>query len=191
MSKSLFAKTIIDKVNAAIGRMGNEYSENTPTLAMEALAQGITEYLIQNTQVTVQYTGVIPSTPPVPDPIVVDTFTIVGSCAPTGPSNSFDEWIRQLETNIINGFQLAPSGSLGVVFAQMPFLMPGILTIRDHLTAVHDVSDEDAQYKVWEVICGDIMDWINTIAINVTPGAASRPTGPSTGTAIITKITLT
>lgn len=191
MSKSLFASTIIDKLNAAIGRMGNSYSEGTAFSAMDALAQGITEYIIQNTQVVIQYTGVIPAVSPIPDPVVVDTFSVVGKCEPTGPSDSFNDWVRQLETNIINGFQLASSGSAGVVFAQKPFLNPGILTIRDHLTSVHDVSDENAQYKVWEVICGDIMDWINTIAMNVTPSAATRPAAPSAGTAVITKITIT
>ena len=191
MSKSLFASTIIDKLNAAIGRMGNSYSEGTAFSAMDALAQGITEYLIQNTIVTVQYTGVIPAVAPVPDPVTTDTFKIVGQCAPTGPSNHFNEWIRQLEANIIAGFQLAPSGELGVVFAQKPFLTPGIITLREQLTAIHDVLDEDPQYKVWEVICGGIMDWINTIAMNPASSAASRPSAPSSGTAVITKITIT
>lgn len=191
MSKELFASTIIDKMSAAIGRMGESYTEATSSLAMNALAQGITEYLVQNTQVVVQYTGVIASTPPVPDPVIADTFTIIGTCAPTGPSNSFDDWIRQIESNIISGFQLSPSGSMGIIFAQKPFLMPGISVTRDQLTAAYDINDEDPQYKVWEIICGSIMDWINGIAMNITPSAATRPTGPSTGTAVITKITLT
>lgn len=190
MSKSLFASTIIDKVNAAIGRDGVSYSEGSAFSAMEAVAQGITEYLIQNTVVTIQYTGIIPAASPLPDPVAVDTFSIVGSCAPTGPSDHFDDWIRKIEQNIITGFQLAPSGTLGVVFSQMPFLNIGVSTTRLKLTEVHDVLDEDPQHKIWEIICGDIMDWINNIAINTTPSAASRPLGPSAGTAVITKITI-
>lgn len=191
MSASLFASTIIDKVNAAIGRVGQNYTESSVYTAMEAVAQGITEYIIQNTTVTVQYTGMVQVAVPYPDPVVADTFTVVGNCAPTGPSDHFDDWIRKIETNIITGFDLTPSGTAGITFAQKPFLVPGIPTLRSQLTAAYDISDEDPQHKVWEIICGGIMDWINGIAMNVTPGAATRPLGPSVGTAVITKITIT
>ncbi len=191
MSKSAFAQTIISKLKSSIGTSGKDYSAGSASAAMSAVAAGITEYLIANTTVMVAYVGIIPGTPPVPDPLVTDTFKIIGSCAPTGPSNSFDSWIRQIESNIIAGFQLAPKGNAGLVFAQMPFAIPGIVTTQANLTATHDVSDEDPQQKVWEVVCGGIMDWINSLAMNVTPGAATHPTAPSTGTATITKITIT
>lgn len=157
---------------------------------MTAVANGITEYLIANTTVIVAYSGIIPGTPPAPDPTVTDSFQIVGSCAPTGPSDSFDAWIRQIETNIISGFSLAPAGQAKVVFAQTPFLSPGISTAQSLLKANHDVSDENPQQKIWEIICGGIMDWINGPAINPTPGPATHPTVGSTGTANITKITI-
>ena len=157
---------------------------------MNAVAQGITEYLIQNTKVTIQYTGVVQSATPYPDPVVTDTFKIVGTCAPTGPSNSFDDWIKQIETNIISGFQLAPSGNGGIMFAQKPFLNAGISVTQAQLAAAHDINDEDPQHKIWEIICGGIIDWINGIAINVTPSSASRPSGPSVGTASIAKIVI-
>ena len=191
MSKSLFASTIINKINAAIGRVGFDYSESSAFSAMNAVAQGITEYLIQNTIVTVQYTGIVQTTYPYPDPVISDTFKIVGNCAPTSPSDSFDTWIKQIEANIITGFQLAPSGNIGVIFTQNPFINTGIKTMRDHLTSIHNVLDEDPQHKVWEIICGDIMDWINGIAKNTISGSASRPSGRSVGTATITKITIT
>lgn len=191
MSKSAFAATIIDKINAAIGREGQNYSEGSAFSAMEAVAQGITEYLIQNTTVTIQYSGTIQSSKPSPDPVVADTFSIVGSCSPTGPSQHFDDWIKQIESNIIAGFQLAPMGNAGVVFPQKPFLNIGIDTIREQLTAAHDVLDEDPQHKIWEMVCGGIMDWINGIAINSVPGAATRPSAPSAGTASIVNITIT
>lgn len=191
MSKSSFASTIIDKINAAIGREGQNYSEGSAYSAMNAVAQGITEYLIQNTTVFVQYTGIVQTLYPYPDPVVADTFNIVGSCAPTGPSQHFDDWIKQIEENIIAGFQLAPTGNAGVMFSQKPFLNTGMPTIREQLAAIHDVLDEDPQHKVWEIVCGGIMDWINNIAMNSAPGAATRPSAPSVGTAAITKITIT
>lgn len=188
MSKSAFAQTIISKLKAAIGVDGGSYSTSTATSAMTAVANGITEYLIANTTVTIAYAGIIPGTPPTPDPLVIDSFKITGTCAPTGPSNSFDVWIKQVEANIIAGFSLAPKGTAGVAFAQKPFLNPGIATVQSMLKANHDVSDENPQQKIWEMICGGIMDWINSSAMNPAPGAATHQPPGSSGTANITKI---
>jgi hypothetical protein len=191
MSKTAFAQTIISKLKAAIGTDGGSYTSGSALSAMAAVAQGITEYLIANTTVTIAYAGIVSATVPYPDPIIVDTFKIIGTCAPPSPANSFDSWIKQIETNIIIGFQLAPSGNAGVVFTQKPFLNIGIKTMQENLKSVHDVSDKDPQLKVWEVVCGGIMDWINSVALNSIAGPASRPTAPSVGTASITKITIT
>lgn len=191
MSKTAFAQTIISKLKAAIGTDGGSYTSESALSAMAAVAQGITEYLIANTTVTIAYAGIVSATVPYPDPIIVDTFKIIGTCAPPSPANSFDSWIKQIETNIIIGFQLAPSGNAGVVFTQKPFLNIGIKTMQENLKSVHDVSDKDPQLKVWEVVCGGIMDWINSVALNSIAGPASRPTAPSVGTASITKITIT
>lgn len=191
MSKTTFAQTIIGKLKAAISTDGLSYTSGSATSAMSAVAQGITEYLIANTTVTISYAGVVAAVPPYPDPVVIDTFKIIGNCAPPSPSDSFDSWIRQIESNIIAGFQLAPMGNAGIVFAQKPFLNIGIATSQGDLKAIHDVSDKDPQLNVWEIVCGGIMDWINGIAMNSIPGSASRPTAPSTGVASITKITIT
>lgn len=190
MSKSAFAQTIIAKLAASIGKDGSNWGASHATTAMTAVAQGITEYLIANTTVMITYAGIVSATIPYPDPVVTDTFKIVGSCAPTGPSNSFDSWIKQIEANIIAGFQLAPLGNAGISFVQKPFLNPGIATTQAMLKSTHDINDKDPQQKVWEVVCGGIMDWINTLAMNVTPGFAARATAPSSGTASITKITI-
>ena len=188
MSKTAFAQSIIAKLKGTIGVSGNDFNAGSASIAMTAVASAITEYIIANTKVTISYTGIVASTYPYPDPIITDTFTVIGTCAPTGPSNSFDDWIRQIEANIIAGFQLAPKGNAGIVFAQKPFLSPGIITSQANLKATHDVNDNDPQLKVWEVVCDGILNWINATAMNPAPGPASRPTGPSTGTATITKI---
>lgn len=191
MSKQAFAQSIISKLAGAIGTDGSSFTTGSASIAMTTVATAITEYIIANTTVTVAYVGTLTSTPPAPDPVTTDTFQIIGTCAPTGPSNSFDDWIRQIEANIIAGFQLAPLGTAGVAFVQKPFLNPGVPTTQSMLKAIHDISDENPQQKVWEVVCGGIMDWINGIAMNTTPGPAARTSGPSTGTATITKITIT
>lgn len=191
MSKSAFAQAIISKLKGAIGTDGQSYTTGSASSAMAAVAQGITEYLIANTKVMIAYVGIIPGTPPSPDPTVTDTFQIVGSCAPPGPSNSFDSWTKEIESNIIAGFQLASAGQAGVVFAQKPFAVPGITTTQSDLKSTHDVSDKDPQQKVWEVVCGGIMDWINGSAMNTASGGATHPPAGSSGTASITKITIT
>lgn len=191
MSKAAFAQAIIAKLKGSIGTDGLSYNNGSATSAMAAVAAGITEYIIANTTVMISYSGIMTTYPFPVDPVVTDSFKIIGSCAPPGPSNGFDSWIKQIETNIIAGFQLAPTGNAGVSFPTKPFLNPGISTVQANLKSTHDVGDKDPQQKVWEVVCGGIMDWINGIAKNALPGAASRATGPSTGTASITKITIT
>lgn len=178
-------------MKAAIGTDGSGYSSGTANAAMTAVAQAITEYLIANTKVMVSYVGIIPGEPPTPDPVVTDTFQIVGTCAPPGPSNSFDAWLLQIQTNIVAGFMLAPLGQAGIAFVQKPFFAPGVTTTQVNLKNAHDVGDKDPQQKIWEIICDGIMQWINTSAINPAPGAAERSTVSSTGTATITKITIT
>ena len=191
MSKSAFASAIINKMKGAIGTDGLSYSGGTTSAAMSAVAQAITEYLIANTTVTVAYVGIIPGTPPTPDPVTIDTFKIIGACAPPAPSNSFDAWLLQLQNNIIAGFQLAPVGNTGVVFPMKPFLAPGVTTNQMSLKSAHSVGDTDPQQKIWEIVCDGIIQWINGTAMNPAPGAGTRPTGPSSGIANITKITLT
>lgn len=191
MSKSAFAQTIISKLKGAIGTDGGSYSSGSASSAMAAVASGITEYLIANTTVTITYQGIIPGTPPTNDPVTTDSFQITGTCAPTGPSNNFDAWIKQIETNIIAGFALATLGKAGVAFPQKPFLSPGITTTQSLLKANHDVSDSNPQQKIWEIVCGGIMDWINGPAMNTTPGSATHQSAGSAGTASITKISIT
>ena len=190
MSKSAFAQTIIGKMKSAIGTDGQSFSENSATAAMQAVADGITEYLVANTVVSISYKGLIPGTPPVTDPVVSDTFKIIGSCATTGPANSFDDWIKKIEANIIAGFSLAAKGDNGVVFAQTPFAINGIKTTQSALKSAHSVDDKNPQQKIWEIICDGIIKWINSTAKNKLPGSASNPTASSTGTANIVKITL-
>lgn len=191
MSKANFAKTIISKLKDSIGTDGGSFTSGSATQAMTAVAEGITEYLIDHTKVTVSYAGVIPGTPPVNDPLTSDTFKITGKCAPTGPSNSFDAWIKLIETNIIAGFSLATTGEKGLAFPAKPFLTPGITTTQSNLKSTHKVDDEDPQQKVWEVVCGGIMDWINNTAKNPTPGTGSNSATQSKGTAKITAIKIT
>lgn len=192
MSKQVFANAIISKLKEAINTDGQSFNNGTATAAMTAVAAAITEYLIANTTVTVSYTGIIPGSPPTPDPLVIDTFKIVGNCAPPSPANTFDIWFSELEKNIIAGFALAPAGTGGVVFPTKPFITPIITITQDTLKAAHNIGDEDCQQKIWQIVCDEIIKWVNNIgAANVVPNAATHPSAGSAGEAVITKITLT
>lgn len=190
MSKEAFASTIINKMRSAIGTDGQSFSVGTAAASMAAAAQAITEYLLSNTRVSIAYMGIIPSFPPMPDPVVSDVFQVVGVCAPPSPSPSFDAWMMQLQMNIISGFMLSPAGSAGVVFAQKPFLTPGVMVNQAMIQSSFDINDKNPQQKIWEIICDGIINWINTTAMNPAPGAAAHPLAGSTGVANITKIIL-
>lgn len=190
MSKSAFAQTIISKLDSTIGKDGMQYTTDFAPIAMQAVANGITEYLIANTEVTVAYSGMLTTTPPSPDPITQDTFKITGECEVPSPSDSFDSWIKEIESKIISGFTLETQGQQGLQFPVQPFAVVGLPTIQEDLKAAHDISDDNPQQKVWEVVCAGIMDWLNNTALNPISGNATRPSGPSTGTAQITKISI-
>ena len=190
MGKSAFASSIITKLRNAIGNDGRTFSSGTPAVAMAAFAEAITEYLIENTVVTVTYNGIITATGD-PDPVTSDTFRIVGTCAPPVGVTKFDAWISKLQDNIMNGFTLAPVGSAGVVFATMPFISKSMVMPQSLLKAVHDPSDTNPQQKIWEIICQAIIDWIGDDAMGrPVEGEATNPTAASAGRAVITDITI-
>lgn len=192
MSKADFAKTIIKKLKDSIGTDGQKYKSSSATSAMAAVAEGITDYLKENTKVMISYTGVIPGVPPVTDPVVADTLKITGACAPPSASNSFETWLLAIQTNIVAGFVLDPEGGeAGVIFPTVPFLAPGVTTTQANLKSAHKVDDTDPQQKIWEIVCGGIMDWINGSAMNTVPGAATNSNSGSAGMGTITKIIIT
>lgn len=186
MSKSAFASLIISKMNSAIARDGQGYSSGTPNVANAAVADAVTTYIIANTTVMIAYKGIMKATPHPADPVVVDTFKVVGTCAPpTG--TDFGSWIKSLQNNIVSGFSLAPSGAAGVVFPCKP-IQTGNLTISlGDLTNIHTGNDTNPQTPVWEHICEKLLDWLNNPGtVNKTSGVASRPV--SDGTANCTSI---
>lgn len=190
MGWEALSNTIINKINEAIGKDGSQYNNNTAYSAMSAVSNAITEYLIANTTVYISYTGVLSNATAGPDPVINDTFKIIGKCAPTPPANNFDDWIVKLQSNIISGFTLAPIGAAGVVFQKNPFINKGIGITQTKLKLLHNVNDTDPANKIWGIISQAIISWINNTAIDTTSGTATRPSAPSAGTATILEISL-
>lgn len=188
MSKTVFAELIIAKMKDALGTCGADYTYDTPAIAMKAIADAITEYLLANTTVTISYAGIKTIPAYEPDPIVTDTYDIAGQCAPPPVCRNFDTWIRHIESNILAGFKLGPIGKIGVLFSAIPFTIPGMKITQADIFALCSNPGMDIQLRVWEAICDDILNWLNNIAMNTTPGPATRAAWPSSGTSAITKI---
>lgn len=191
MSKTEFASAIIGQLQQAIGTDGSRYGSSVTASSMNAVGNAITSYLIAHTTVTVSYSGIIPGAPPQPDPLITDTFRIVGSCVLPSTNDSFDSWLLKIGSAISAGFSLAPQGNAGLVFVQKPFLNLSIPLTQSRLKSEHNPQDKSPQQKIWEIVCDSVMNWCSAVAPNKVAGAATHPSVASTGTASITQIVIT
>lgn len=194
MPADLLADSIISELQNELGTGGDSYSESTPTVANKAIAKAITDYLKQNTTITVSYVGVIPTVPPVPDPLVTDVFKIIGECAPVPVATNFDTWLIQLATNIQTGFQLQTNGVAALVCGTPTLCFMGITPFIGNqitlgLKELHKSNSDNPQKAVWTAICDVIWTWLNTMVVP-TPFLCTNPLTGSTGTGMIAKITV-
>lgn len=162
MPADKFAEAIISEMKSAIGQGGESFDNSTPIKANQAIAKAITDYLTENTKIVVSYSGVITSTG-LPDPLVVDTLSIVGTCKPPGTASNFETWILELGLNIQNGFLLS-NGTAGIVPAPSPcFVGSPLVILGEELKQLHinNLDSEDLQKLIWEFICNKIIAWLN------------------------------
>lgn len=186
MSKQSFASLIVSKIKSAVGNDGSKFTSSTPMQINTAISLACQEYIIDNTKISVSYTGVIPGTPPVPD-ITTDMEKVMGTVAPIS-GNNFSSWILSLETNIISGLFIAPGTALVTPLAPTPAFMKGLSISQSDLYSATGDENKDAQRIAWETICDKIIMWINS-----TPNAGlSYPSShvASTGTSTIIKTTI-
>ena len=185
MSKEAFANTIISKLRSSIGTSG--YGESTPVSANAAIAEGITEYILANTTVRVTYQGVMPNG--LNDPLIIDSFPVIGSCAPVPVSPDFDSWLALLKVNIETGFSIV-TGNAGLLFTTLPFnpIVP-ISVVRNSLTPIAETNDNNVQQQVWEFICDGILNWLNGAPNPAATGAATHAS--SAGIAKVVSVVVT
>lgn len=182
-----FANTIIKKLKDNIGVDGSKYTSSTPSKANQAIADGITEYILDNTNVQIGYAGTISGT--TPDPIVADVCEVTGKCPPpTG--TTFNEWIKSLESSIISGFNIG-TGKAGVTpIMPTPVFVTGLVISQNDIKSIHVDNLDDPQKPIWTFIANSIMNWINSSTSGITYSATNTNSG-STGTATIVKIIIT
>lgn len=192
MSKESFASLVITKLRAAVGVDGSMYSNSTAVSAQSAIAEAITEYLIANTTVTISYNGVLTSGGA--DVIASDTMKIIGTCVPPTTPTQFNSWVAALQSSIASAFTVQSPSTQGVVTTFQPFSsVTGALQISQlSLRSAHESNLKNPVLSVWSVICGGILDWLNSAAgLNTT--AVSIPatrSGISSGTATLVSISV-
>lgn len=191
MPGSSFASMIIGQLAGAIGTDGSKFNNATMALGQAAIAAAITSYIIANTNVICTFAGVNPATG-VPDPVVADTFKLVGACAPI-TATSFTDWVAGLESNIASGFQMAPAGMVGVVPTGVfkPILANGLLQAslqQSLLKAAHEANKAAPQQVVWEVICNAIIAWI-LLPATINPVCLAIPAVHGAFTGVLTVTT--
>lgn len=184
MSKSSFASLVCSKIKAAVGDDGSKFGSSSPQSAQQAIADAITEYLVANVKVNVTYTGTLNNGKP--DPVVEDVFTLTGVCSAVSTPGSYEAWLDSIQQSIATSFSGLTPGTAGVVADFKPFnpTSGSLQIVQSDLKSAHESNLKDPMQSVWEVVCGGIMDWINSSA-SINPAAsgvaASRP-GTSTGT---------
>ena len=184
MAATDFANKIIQKMKGGIGTDGGGYGASTPTSANAAIAEAVTEYILEHAVITASYTGTMPNGSA--DPLVIDTFKVVGSCAPVRVCSHFDDWLTILRDHIADGFRLAPSGNAGLVFPAKPFnpVAPIVLSRDGDLKGIASAGGSGVQQNVWTRICQAVLAWLNGAPNPSATGPATHSS--STGNAVVT-----
>lgn len=180
MAASDFADLIIKNLKESIGTDASKYNSSTPNSANKAISDAITDYLIKNTSINVSYSGMIPGSPPVTDPLVEDVCEITGNCSPI-IGTSFSAWVASLESNIVSGFFIG-KGKAGVSpISPVPAFLPGLSLNQSEIKDIHTNNLSNPQKPVWEHIASSIIKWLNSIV--TTPFSAGNSNTSSTGIA--------
>lgn len=193
MSKESFAALIVKALDTTIGNSGSTYSASTAILAQKAIAEAITRYLIANTSIVISYDGVLNAGGA--DVIASDTMKITGSCKIPDTPSQFDAWVAALQSSIASGFVVKSPSTQGVTATFQPFSdVFGALQISQlKLKIAHENNIIDPALSVWMVICGGILDWLNSIS-GKNPTVVSVPATRaeiSSGTATFVSIKVT
>lgn len=193
MGKAMFASVVVGKLREAIGTDGAKYESDTPVKAQEAIAEAITEYLVANTTVEIAYNGTL-NTGTGADPITVDSMKVSGKCEGIGKPSDYETWVKKMQEMIAKTFVVVSPGVGGIVTTFKPFnATEGALKIEQNkLREAYQSATSNYAQAVWEVICGEILDWLNSdMGKNPTAkGVAATRTGISTGVASLERVTV-
>lgn len=130
------------------------------------LAKVLCDYLVANIQVAISYAGIIPGTPPVPDPIVADVLPMTGSIS--GLSNvDFNTWVQSVETGIMTGLQLSDPGLMKVKpMAPLVVFKKGLSTLLNQDVVYNIHTNPSGPMYRWEEISPTETNPEKTIEVN-------------------------
>jgi hypothetical protein len=188
-NKTVFANLIISKLASSIGTDGSSFSSSTPVAAQQAIADAVTEFVTSYVWSKSAYVGIMNTYPNNPDPVVSDDHPIMGMCAPVGTPSELAGWLKDLASNIIDGFTCGVGMNM-VTFAGPYKPFAGVINVNAEKDTkpAHEANWDNPQLAVWEVICQGIIDMLIG-NISGTMSNASRP-GISTGTGATSTVVL-
>ena len=191
MSNETFANLVVTKLKSTIGTDGTKYSAMTATEAQNAIAEAITQYLVANTRINIAYNGTFDNGSGA-DIIEADSMQIEGACGNISKPSSYSSWVSNLQSAIASSFIVRSPSANGVLTTFKPFNPTAdSLTIpQSKLAAACTGNSTNSTLAVWGVICGSIIDWINT-GKGKNPTIATVPAtrnGASTGSVSLVSI---
>ena len=161
---SLVAAALASKVISSI------YNLSNPTQVCQKIGQSIAEYLCDNTTVMYSWTGIQPSTPPLPDPVVVCYSTkLMGTfvCYPTKAVSAVQHGIQlgaQIQQGILQLKAVPPAG-WAIPPATFMCVTPLILTPTQ-------ANNSFAHWVQWsQTIISTFMTYINPTPLPGTHGS--------------------
>lgn len=154
----VLANILTTKIQNSAGNSDN-YSSSTPNTIMMALGEGITEFIMDHIRFNVNFSGMIPGTPPVPD-MCADVVKPIGKCLPISGAD-FSSWCLSIGEGIKGGFMFG-TGNAGVIStAPTPCFQthPPLIIDQESLSSI--VSSEDDPFMpVWDKITDKIVEWL-------------------------------
>lgn len=130
------------------------------------LAKVLGDYLVANIQVAISYAGIIPGTPPVPDPIVADVLPMTGSISSLS-NVDFDTWVQSVETGIMTGLQLSDPGLMKVKpMAPLVVFKKGLSTLLNQNVIYNIHTNPSGPMYRWEEINPTETNPEKTIEVN-------------------------
>lgn len=193
MGKTAFANLIVSKLKSAVGVDGATYTSDTPNKAQKAIIDSITEYLTAHTSIKISYNGVLTSGTGV-DSVIEDTMKITSNSKTIGKPLNFLIWVNSIQQVIASSFTVVFPGEKGVIVDFKPFnpTSNALIILQTDLLAAHQNNVNTPVQAVWEVICGKILDWLNS-ELGKNPAATNLPatrTGVSSGIASLISISV-
>ena len=165
----------------------SSFSSSSPNTISSMIAQKLTTYILVNCKLVGVYNGTIPGTPPIPEVMIPDTWSVSGNISSAITSSAgFNPWLTLLDTNIKAGI-FTGMGAYCSPMAPMP-AFPALSTQLQQSELESIVkAGSDVAIKSWELIFTRIF---MAIKLGFVPSVPARSTPGGIGNFTVTSIIL-